>query len=59
MIRKWAIVKEAVPKERALRYAEKGEDWLEGFKMGYKRDDAATWKSKNIHRHRYGGLFDQ
>ncbi|KAH7160659.1 hypothetical protein EDB81DRAFT_879008 [Dactylonectria macrodidyma] len=54
----WALVKEAVPKKKALRYAEKGEDWLEGFNMGYKRGDTSTWKSKNIPRHRYGGLFD-
>ena len=27
--------------------------------MGYKRDDPTTYRSKNIPRHRYGGLFDQ
>ncbi|KAJ0121515.1 uncharacterized protein J7T55_008679 [Diaporthe amygdali] len=54
----WALVKEAVPRERALNYAQKAEDWLEGFKLGYKRDDRSTWKSKNIPRHRHGGLFD-
>lgn len=52
-------MKEAVPRDRALGYALKAEDWLEGFKMGYKRDDRSTWKSKNIPRHRHGGLFDQ
>lgn len=52
-------MKEAVPKERALNYSLKAEEWLEGFKMGYKRDDRSTWKSKNIPRHRHGGLFDQ
>ncbi|WVW84368.1 hypothetical protein I302_106402 [Kwoniella bestiolae CBS 10118] len=54
----WALVKAAVPKERALRYAEEGEKWLEGFNMGYKRDDPTTYKSTNIPKHRYGGLFD-
>ncbi|KAI8312068.1 hypothetical protein K4K59_006424 [Colletotrichum sp. SAR11_240] len=57
--RGWALVKGAVPKQRALTYAEKGEEWLEGFKLGYKRDDPSTWRSTNIPRHRYGGLFDQ
>lgn len=52
-------MKGVVPKEKALEYAQKGEDWLEGFKMGYKRDDPSTWKSTNIPKHRYGGLFDQ
>ncbi|KAF4474762.1 putative phytanoyl-CoA dioxygenase [Colletotrichum fructicola Nara gc5] len=56
--RGWALVKGAVPKQRALTYAEKGEEWLEGFKLGYKRDDPSTWRSTNIPRHRYGGLFD-
>ena len=55
----WALVKQAVPKERALKYAEQGEEWLEGFNMGYKRDDQSTWKSQNIPKHRHGGLFDQ
>lgn len=54
----WALVKGVVPQERALQYAEKGDDWLEGFKMGYKRDDPSTYKSTNIPKHRYGGLFD-
>jgi hypothetical protein len=27
--------------------------------MGYERDDPSTWKSTNIPKHRYGGLFDQ
>ncbi|KAK2589642.1 hypothetical protein QQS21_012682 [Conoideocrella luteorostrata] len=54
----WALVKEAVPKERVLKYADKGEDWLESWGMGYKRNDPSTWKSTNVPLHRYGGLFD-
>lgn len=42
-----------------MKYAEKAEDWLEGFNMGYRRSDQPTWKSTNIPRHRHGGLFDQ
>jgi len=48
-----------VPQERALGYADKAEDWLEGFNKGYKRNDTSTWKSKNIPQHNYGGLFDR
>lgn len=58
-MREWALVKSAVPIQKALQYAQKGEDWMEGFNMGYKRDDETTWKSKNVPRHRYGGLFDK
>ncbi|KAL3440168.1 hypothetical protein BJX65DRAFT_315049 [Aspergillus insuetus] len=54
----WALVKGVVPKEKALKYADRAEDWLEGFGLGYKRDDPTTWKSKNFPRHRHGGLFD-
>lgn len=54
----WAIVKGVVPKEKALQYAERAEDWLEGFRMGYKRDDPTTYKSTNIPKHRRAGLFD-
>jgi hypothetical protein len=52
------VVKNVIPKERALAYAEKGEEWLEGFNMGYKRDDPSTYRAENIPKHRYGGLFD-
>jgi hypothetical protein len=52
-------VKGVVPKEKALEYAQRGEDWLEGFNMGYKRDDPSTWKSTNVPKHRCGGLFVQ
>lgn len=55
----WALVKGVMPQERPLQYAAKGVDWLEGFKLGYKRDDPSTWTSTNIAKHRYGGLFDQ
>ncbi|KAL4813452.1 hypothetical protein BDW67DRAFT_177894 [Aspergillus spinulosporus] len=54
----WALVKGVIPKDKALSYADRAEDWLEGFNLGYKRDDPATWKSKNLPRHRHGGLFD-
>lgn len=55
----WALIKGAVPKERALKYAGQGDEWLEGFKLGYKRDDRSTWKVENLPRHVKGGLFSQ
>lgn len=38
----YCVVKGAVPKERALAYADKMFGWLEGFGLGYDRNDAST-----------------
>ncbi|KAJ5649464.1 uncharacterized protein N7484_003187 [Penicillium longicatenatum] len=38
----YAAVKGAVPRERAVQYANDMYTWLEGFNLGYKRDDPAT-----------------
>lgn len=45
----YAIVKGAVPKERAAAYCEKGVSWLEGFDgLGFKRDDVSTWNADHL-----------
>lgn len=41
----YAIIKGAVPKDRALGYADDIYKWLEDFNLGFKRDDPST-----IHR---------
>ncbi|KAL4807496.1 hypothetical protein BDV18DRAFT_102698 [Aspergillus unguis] len=38
----YAVVKGAVPKERALKYASDMHSWLEGFNLGYDRNDPST-----------------
>ncbi|KAJ5953498.1 hypothetical protein N7454_000394 [Penicillium verhagenii] len=38
----YAVIKGAVPRERALKYADEIYDWLEGFNLGFKRDDPST-----------------
>ncbi|KAJ5536247.1 hypothetical protein N7513_009433 [Penicillium frequentans] len=38
----YAVVKGAVPLERTKQYADDMYSWLEGFNLGYKRDDPAT-----------------
>jgi len=53
------VVKGAVSREKAAEYAKKGEDWLEGFNFGYKRDDPSTWDVKKLPQHRHGGLYSQ
>lgn len=38
----YCVVKGAVPKERALAYADKMYGWLEGFNLGFDRNDPST-----------------
>ncbi|KAF4556638.1 Hypothetical protein D9617_1g085160 [Elsinoe fawcettii] len=42
----FAVVKGVVPQERALAYAEDIKEWLEGFGLGYKRDDVSTHREE-------------
>ncbi|KAF2227131.1 hypothetical protein BDZ85DRAFT_279023 [Elsinoe ampelina] len=44
----FAVVKGAVPKERAAQYAERMHEWLEGFGLGYDRTDRSTWTSEHL-----------
>jgi len=56
----YVVIKGVVSKDKALNYyAPAGEDWLEGFNLGYKRDDPSTWDVKNLPRHNHGGLYSQ
>jgi len=56
----FVVVKGVVSKEKALSYyAPAAEAWLEGFNLGYKRDDPSTWKVDNLPRHNHGGLYSQ
>jgi len=56
----FVVIKGVVSKEKALGYyANAAEDWLEGFNLGYKRDDPSTWNVKNLPRHNRGGLYSQ
>lgn len=55
----FVVVKGVVTPEKAAEYAQKGEEWLEGFKLGYKRDDPSTWDVKKLPKHNRGGLYSQ
>lgn len=45
---KFHVVKGAVPRERALQYANDMYKWMEAFGRGFKRDDRSTYRVKNI-----------
>ncbi|KAJ5937576.1 hypothetical protein N7454_003918 [Penicillium verhagenii] len=44
----FAIVKGAIPKERALKYADEMYSWLEGFELGFDRNDLSTVHKDNL-----------
>ncbi|KAG9571351.1 hypothetical protein KCU71_g243, partial [Aureobasidium melanogenum] len=44
----YAVVKGAVPKERAEDYANRMHQYLEDFGLGYDRNDRSTWKSEHL-----------
>lgn len=50
----YVIVRGIISPEEAHQYAEKAGDWLEGFNLGYKKDDPATWRKENLPGQRSG-----
>ncbi|RAO67801.1 uncharacterized protein BHQ10_003813 [Talaromyces amestolkiae] len=44
----YAVVKGAVPRDRALKYVDQIYDWLEEFDLGFKRDDPSTFHKDNL-----------
>jgi len=53
----FVLVKGVITPEKAAEYVNQGEDWLEGFNLGYKRDDPSTWDVKSLPKHIKGGLY--
>lgn len=51
------VVKGAIPVERALEYRARAHGWLEGFKLGYDRNNEATWTNEHLPPHIKGGMF--
>ncbi|RMJ27111.1 Phytanoyl-CoA dioxygenase PhyH [Aspergillus sp. HF37] len=44
----YAVIKGAIPLERAEKYSNAFYDYLEGFELGYRRDDPSTVKQSNL-----------
>ncbi|KAL8280302.1 hypothetical protein RQP46_007219 [Phenoliferia psychrophenolica] len=51
------VVKQAIPEDRALEYRSKAHAWLEGFGLGYDRNDESTWTNAHLPPHIKGGMF--
>ncbi|GAA6038570.1 hypothetical protein JCM8097_004636 [Rhodosporidiobolus ruineniae] len=53
----YAIVKGAIPRERALEYRSKAMDWLESFGRGFDRNDKSTFSQPNLPAYLRGGMY--
>lgn len=53
----YVIIKGAVPKDRAKAYQDSALSWLEGFNIGFDRNDKATWKKENLPQSWKGGMY--
>ncbi|KAJ9107115.1 hypothetical protein QFC20_003840 [Naganishia adeliensis] len=54
----FAVLRNDIDPGETAKYADKAHDWLEGFNMGYKRDDSTTWKKENI-PYQSSGIYSQ
>lgn len=53
----YAIIKGAVPKDRAVEYQNEALTWLEGFNLGFDKNDKSTWKKENLPQSWKGGMY--
>jgi hypothetical protein len=44
----YTVVKQAIPRGRAVQYQEKALDWLANFNMGLDYNDPTTWNSEHL-----------
>jgi hypothetical protein len=53
----FVIIKGAVAKEKAARYQSEAFTWLEGFGLGFDRNDKSTWKKDKVPQSWKGGMY--
>ena len=53
----FAVVKDAVPRDRCQYYIGQMFDWLEQFPFGFDRNDPSTWTEKHLPTHIKGGMY--
>lgn len=47
----YTVVKGAVSRERALAAREAAFQWLEGFNLGFNREDPSTYRNEHLPNH--------
>ena len=56
----WTVIREAIPKDKALAYAEKGYEWLESWDgLGFDRNDPSTRDAAHLSWSSRGGLYNR
>jgi hypothetical protein len=53
----YVVVKGAIPKDKAKAYQNSALEWLEGFNLGFDRNDKSTWKKENLPQSWKGGMY--
>ncbi|RDW68122.1 hypothetical protein BP6252_09518 [Coleophoma cylindrospora] len=53
----FAVVKGAVPADRAAGYVEEMTKWLERFPLGFDRNDPSTWTEEHLPANMKGGMY--
>jgi hypothetical protein len=53
----YVVIKGAIPTERAAAYQSDALTWLEGFNLGFDRNDKSTWKKENLPQSWKGGMY--
>ncbi|KAH8665715.1 hypothetical protein BGZ60DRAFT_378005 [Tricladium varicosporioides] len=53
----YAIIKNAVPADRAAGYLESMTQWLEKFPLGFERNDPSTWTPEHLPANMKGGMY--
>jgi len=53
----YAIIKSAISPERAQYYRDQQLSWLEGFKLGFDRNDKSTWNNERVPVNMKHGMY--
>ncbi|GAA5973642.1 hypothetical protein JCM11641_005058 [Rhodosporidiobolus odoratus] len=53
----YAVVKGAIPREKALGYRSRAFDWLESFARGFDRNDPKTFSQPYLPAYQRGGMY--
>jgi hypothetical protein len=53
----YAVVKGAIPRDKALEYRSRAFDWLESFGRGFDRNDPDTFSQAHLPQHSRGGMY--
>ncbi|GAA5857420.1 hypothetical protein JCM8547_002273, partial [Rhodosporidiobolus lusitaniae] len=53
----FAVVKGAIPRDKALEYRSRALGWLESFGRGFDRNDPKTYGQEHLPKHDRGGMY--